>query len=156
MNKHHLAGQRKVLLELWLKLLRDAEARTIHQAATEEPRQSLPLVITKPSNDMMELLLGGIQRALDGDADPFGIQPPARGKVSPDTWPERVAAVAEVLTVIGEIQRDGLPDGHRDYVAEAIGIVAGRRHVKLGESALREAYKDKEIRGWAELHNNRP
>lgn len=146
MNKHHLASAKRALLERWLNLLDDAQAR---QEIESEARRNAangglyeppPLVIPAPSQDMKQLLIEGIQAALDGNPDPFGIALPKKGnkpKYNRQGW------LNVVREIHGEIQRNekrALPYGKRDPVTEAI-ITIAERH-ELSAEAIWKAYKD--------------
>ncbi len=85
MNKHEKAAANRTLLAHWLSLLESAFEK--HEQKQDDlllksggcpvsvPEIKLPPV----SEDMKALILRGIERALDGDPDPFQLKPP-RGK----------------------------------------------------------------------------
>jgi hypothetical protein len=102
-----------------------------------------------PSQDMMELLLGGIRNALDGKKDPFGIAISTRGRRSCFDRQGWLDVVREVLGEIErnrqKIERDGsLAYGKRDPVTEAIAIVAERHG--LSTDAVTKAFGDRDNR----------
>lgn len=146
MNKHHLASAKRALLERWLGLLEDAQTRQEGEsearriAANGQPFDPPPLLIPAPSQDMKQLLMEGIQAALDGKPDPFGIAAPTKGnkpKYNRQGW------LDVVREIFGEIERNKnrvLPYGKRDPVTEAINTIAERHG--LSAEAIWKAYKD--------------
>lgn len=146
MNKHHLASAKRALLERWLYLLEEADvwqaanSEALRIAANGEPYESPHLLIPAPSRDMKQLLMDGIQAALDGKPDPFGIAPPAKGnkpKYNRQGW------LDVVREIHGEIERNKnrvLPNEKHDPVTEAIVTIAERH--ELSVEAIWKAYKD--------------
>lgn len=154
MNKHDLAKARRSLLEHWLHILQDAdriqraECDAMIGAAGGEPVTPPPLRLTKPSNDMMNLLLGGLEAALRGDPDPFGIEPPAKGTRPLKSRQQMILIVGELLDAIEAAKAAGVRNPETAAVTEAAA-----RH-GMSTSKLVKALDDKDLRGWAEFRLN--
>ncbi|HQU79401.1 MAG TPA: hypothetical protein PLU47_08035 [Azonexus sp.] len=149
MNKTDTALARRALLELWLSMFQDAIARQqseqdrLYDLQPGEPIVPPPLIIPKPSTDMIRLLLSGIESALAGNGDPFMIRPP--GKATIKSRPEKIEIVAELISEIDKRKIGGT----RAYRNIAIDFVANRRGISA--DTLDAYLKDKDISEWAKL-----
>jgi hypothetical protein len=101
LSPHDVATARRALLQLWLD--RFGEALDAHRRESKDrfrdgggPRNIPPLQLPLPSRDMLSLLLGGIEAALAGAEDPFGIATP-RGNPPRLSLADRINAVAEIM-----------------------------------------------------------
>lgn len=157
MNKHHLANARRQLLESWLHILQGAarnyasELDDMLDAAGDGSVTPPPMRFPKPSSDMMNLLLGGLEATLRGEPDPFGITTPAKGNRPRFDRQGEIDAVHQLMLEIKKNEGMVLPHGRRDVVSESVRSVAKR--IGWSESSLRKAYDDKDIKGWATLQN---
>ncbi len=151
MNKHDRATAQRILLERWLSLIQDAYNRQQreledlwHSRTDDEPVTPPMLRISMPSNDMMNLLLNGISAVLDGTNNPFGIEPPAKGiKPLKARW-QMILIVGELIDEIEKLTVAGRPNPK----TEAVSNIADKHGIST--STLLKAYKDKDIRGWAD------
>lgn len=141
----HLAEAKRGLLERWLALIRDAVARRDRElearleAAKGKSVTPPPLQIPSPSRDMIDLLTNGIEAALAGSKDPFGIAAP-RGIKPRLSRQKQIEAVSEV---IAELERN--PRGNVVIVFESVG-----KKYNVGMETIRNLYYDKALRRWAE------
>lgn len=141
-----LAEAKRALLERWLGLIRDAVARRDRElearieAAKGKSVTPPPLQIpSSPSRDMIDLLTNGIEAALAGSKDPFGIAAP-RGIKPLLNRQKQIEAVSEV---IAKLERN--PRGNRVIVFESVG-----KKYNVGMETIRNLYYDQELRQWAE------
>lgn len=150
MNKHDLAAAHRELLQRWLVIINDAkklQENELERLLEQSPGQSVspPLLkIPSPSSDMLNLLIGGIEKALDGNADPFGIKEP-RGIKPKNNRQEMIAIVA---FVISESQKHKAK-GEKDPVTQAIGEAAER--FNLSVDTVKKAHEDSDLVGLAKL-----
>lgn len=148
MNKHDIAAARRDLLTRWRGDLIDAinrqarELGELFDAESCDPITPPPLRITMPSCDSVALLLSGIDNALAGKPDPFGIEPPKRGIKPLKTDQQMIAIVADVLT---EIQKNK----SQKVAAPKMFIQDLARKHGVSNDTIKKALKDKRIRGWA-------
>lgn len=88
MNKHHEAKARETLLKLFLERLEHA-----HQNRNG-------VTVTLPMNhDTAGIVIEGIRRALEGEADPFRLNPPRgiKSRLSRAQWQFMAAVVARLM-----------------------------------------------------------
>lgn len=148
MNKHDLADARRQLLIRWRSKLIDALNRQARELGEQfDPESSdhftpPPLRVPMPSGDMIELLLGGIDNALEGKPDPFGIEPPKRGIKPLKSRQQMIDIVAAVLSENGKKQRTVVPRMFLNDLARKHG---------LSTDTLEKAMKDKSLLGFATL-----
>lgn len=144
MNKHDLVDARRLLLENWLSLIRYAnaaherECKALHDTATGEPISPPPLRLPGLSQDMINLLVDGIEAALAGSKDPFGIATPRggktlRGKKRLLSRQERITAVS---MIIDKYERGS-------NLQDAFAAVAEK--MEMSAEAMRDAYYDETI-----------
>lgn len=138
MRPHDVVAARRAVLQLWLD--RFGEALDAHHRESEEhfrdgggSRSIPPLRLPLPSRDMLSLLLGGIESALDGAKDPFGIATP-KGNPPRLSFGDRIDAVAEI---IDEVEQTG-------DVCKAINTAAAKFAVSY--QSMRDAYYDERIK----------
>lgn len=143
---HDMVAARRALLQLWLDRFRDAlvahqRDKDAHVSAGGGPRDIPPLRLPMPSRDMQSLLLDGIEAALNGSKDPFGIATP-RGNPPRLDVGDRIEAVIEIIK---EVERTG-------EVVSAIKNAA--RKYKVSVETMRNAYYDERILEHAELQRS--
>jgi len=136
---------RRTLLGLWLDRLRDAESLNRRQRE-KTGRGNIPdLTMPYPSRDMLNLLVSGIEAALSGSNDPFGIRQRRGVKLRQDL------SIADRIEAIQEIARRADKIGK---VEESIRAVAAERNISY--SSMRTTYYDKDMRRLAGLEKLHP
>ena len=134
---------KRALLELWLGRFEDAGKR--HRLEREKIKQgSIPdLRMPYPTRDMLAVLVNGIEAALRGNSDPFGIRPAPGIKLkSHRSKADRIEAIKEVASRAKSI---GKLTGDKGALAK----IANERHISVG--TLRKDYYDKRLRQLAGL-----
>lgn len=154
MNKYDKADAHRELLKHWLQIIRSSierqERENIEMLEVAKNEQSGERIFVPPniqippvSSDMRNLLINGLEAALQEKPDPFEIELPKKG-VSPNK------SRGELIEIVAEILREVEPDGGRGVTA-AIQKAATDHGVSYG--SLRAAYYDKNINGWAKVSN---
>ena len=135
MRKSDRVEARRALLQSALIALREAQAtKTVHRVRAELDGDALDYGLIKGHElpyltpDVWRVLIGGIERALQGDPDPFRLN--LAGRKPRIDSSDIVEAVAGVLRA----ERRGVPRG------DAIAIISGESGISVG--LLRKALKD--------------
>lgn len=145
MTKNEEAEARAALLQRWIDDLERGYAShrdtidAMLEASAGEPVTVPNLEIRPVSRDMMEILLGGLRRALDGEQDPFRINQP-RGKKPLLSGSEKLnLAMCVILKKEAGIHEE-----------EAIEIVA--EEFGISPSSAKEFFYSK--KKWAQIQIN--
>jgi hypothetical protein len=138
MNAHDIALENRELLRRWKALL---ENREIVGELDEDGIIFNPkMQIQRPSNDMLTLLIEGIERALDGERDPFGIEEPRGIKPRLDRQ-QKIDTIAAILD-----EQEANPQKTLDEVFDFVG-----KKLKVSPVVVRNAFSEKNTKEWAEI-----
>lgn len=143
MNKSEQIEARRELLRYWIAYLTDAyeantqEIQSLLDTANGVIVQVPMMKIVHPSRDMMDVLLSGLQCAIEGNSDPFQLNPPKGIKPRLN----RQKRIELVVLISQEIAAGKTLD-------DAFNIAGERFNVSF--STARDSYY--ELKGWAEIY----